>query len=130
MPVKPSDKPLHEEVLDVFLDPVLAGFVQDLEGGLQAMQKTRTVDDHREVTTLICELTRDVLFRLGPVEEIQTSQARETVERIAGLFQNAAETVKPEGDPLIQAFRDHIRERAEILLGKKNAYEASGSYRT
>src|SRR5438309_2047693 len=129
MPAQPSDKPVHEEALDTFLDPVLAGYVQDLEGGLQALRKTQSAEEHQEVTTLLCELSRDVLFRLGPVDEIEGGRERETVTHIAHLFHEAAEAIKPEGNLLIKTFKDHIYERAEILLGRKT-YAASDSHRS
>ncbi len=125
MPNSPSDKPLHETVLETFLDPVLAGYVRDFDGGVQALSKTMNPDEHREMTTLLCELSRDVIFRLGPAEEVQDPRGKETIARIAASFRAAVDTIEPAGDPLIQAFRDHILERGEMLLGKKRAYIGS-----
>lgn len=106
--------PLHVKVLAVFLDPVLAGYVQDFEGGVSVLRTHAKPEDHRELATLLCELSRDVLFRL-PFGELADATTRATVEKIADLFEAAAVAIKANGDSLIMAFQQHIRERAKML---------------
>lgn len=92
------------------LDPILLGYIEGFEAGVEVV-KMSAGDGHRQAAMKLCELARDIRFRLGPPDE----SPPELTERIVQLFRSAVDCIEPHGDPLVDAFRTHIRERADIL---------------
>lgn len=94
-----------------FVDPVLSSFVEDFAAHTEVLKNARG-DDHREAAKGLCELSREIRFRLGPPSD----GSPELVAEIVRLFRGAVAAMNvPNDDEEFEAFRTNIRDRADII---------------
>jgi hypothetical protein len=94
------------------LDLVLDGHLEDFRGGIDVLRNSKSGSEQHEAAKILCELSRDICFRMGPADRFI---GRGFVEEVAHLFEQAADLVQPNGDKQVEGFCAHIRKRAATL---------------
>jgi hypothetical protein len=119
---------LHTIPINELYDPALAWHLEDFIGGIVYFQKNPKLppNENKAAAELLCELSRDVLFRVGCVADAgEVTGCPDIVEQIANLFFRAADLIDPMGDELVGKYKEHIRIRGERLLAELSDAKAS-----